>query len=119
MVGLVNITAIKEHVMTHPCLELVVFKVKDIDKARLARRAAQDIARQFDGFVSWTAYEAVEDEGMFADVVFWKDLACAKAASEKIMSDQTFAALLAEIDAVVTMSHYASERSVEAPAAAA
>lgn len=119
MVRLVEITAFKEHVMTHPCLELVVFKVKDKDKARLARRAAQDIARQFEGFVSWTAYEAVEDDGMFADVVFWKDLACAKAASEKIMSDQTFAALLAEIDAVLTMSHYAPDRTVEAPAAAA
>lgn len=119
MVVTVEITEFMEQVMTHPCLELVVFKVKNKDKARLARRAAQDIARQFDGFVSWTAYEAVEDDGMFADVVFWQDLACAKAASEKIMSDQTFAALLAEIDAVVTMSHYAPDRTVEAPAAAA
>ena len=119
MVLVVEITELMEHVMTHPCLELVVFKVKNTEQARLARRAAQDIARQFEGFVSWTAYEAVEDEGMFADVVFWKDLACAKAASEKIMSDQAFAVLLAEIDAVLTMSHYAPDRSVEAPAAAA
>lgn len=119
MVLTVEIIEPMEHVMTHPCLELVVFKVKDKDKARLARRAAQDIARHFEGFVAWTAYEGVEDEGMFADVVFWKDLACAKAASDKIMSDQTFAALLAEIDAVVTMSHYAPDRTVEAPAAAA
>lgn len=105
--------------MTAPCLELVVFKIKDKEKARLARRAAQDIARQFEGFVSWTAYESLTDENMFADVVFWKDLDCAKAASDKIMSDQTFAALLAEIDGVVTMSHYAPDRAVEAPAVAA
>nr|WP_319387100.1 hypothetical protein [uncultured Roseibium sp.] len=105
--------------MTDPCLELVVFKVKDKENARLARRAAQDIARRFEGFVSWTAYASLTDENLFADVVFWKDLDCAKAASEKIMSDQTFAALLAEIDGVVTMSHYAPDRAVEAPAVAA
>ena len=108
-----------EQIMTHPCLELVVFKVKDKEKARLARRAAQDISRLFECFVALTAYQAIEDETMFADVVFWKDLDCAKAASEKIMSDQTFAALLAEIDGIVTMSHYAPDRAVEAPAVAA
>ncbi len=105
--------------MTDPCLELVVFKVKDKEKARLARRAAQDIARSFEGFVAWTAYEAIEDQSAFADVVFWKDLDCAKAASEKIMSDPTFAALLAEIDGIVSMAHYAPDRTVEAPAVAA
>ncbi len=105
--------------MTEPCLELVVFKVKDVDKARIARRAAQDTVRTYEGFVAWTAYESIEDEALFADFVLWKDLQSAKAASDNIMADPVFAPILAEIDGIVTISHYAPERSVEGQAAAA
>ncbi|MCX2723065.1 hypothetical protein [Roseibium salinum] len=43
--------------MNTPCLELVIFKVKDADKARIARRAAQETVKHYEGFISWTAYE--------------------------------------------------------------
>lgn len=105
--------------MSDPCLELVVFKVKDADKARVARRAAQDTVKTYDGFLSWTAYESDEDRNLFADVVLWKDLASAKAAAEKVMKDPGFAAVMAEIDGLVTMSHYHADRTVARPAKAA
>lgn len=105
--------------MTEPCLELVVFKVKDTDKARLARRAAQDTVSTYDGFLSWTAYESCEDTGLFADVVLWRDLSAAKSAAEKIVKDPGFAAIMAEIDGLVTMSHYKADRTIQANAAAA
>lgn len=105
--------------MKEPCLELVVFKVKGTANARLARRAAQDTVRNYEGFISWTAYESVEDEGLFADMVLWQNLECAKKASEMVMKDPAFTAILAEIDGVLTISHYTADRVVEAQVAAA
>ena len=105
--------------MTAPCLELVVFKVKDADKARVARRAAQETVRTYDGFLSWTGYESCEDQGLFADVVLWRDLATAKAAAEKVMKDPGFAAVMAEIDGLVSLSHYQADQTVTAEAEAA
>ncbi|MCV0428799.1 MAG: hypothetical protein K5905_25375 [Roseibium sp.] len=105
--------------MTGPCLELVIFKVKDADKARIARRAAQDTVKQYDGFISWTAYESCEEKELFADVVLWQDLTTAKEAAEKVMKDPGFAAVMAEIDGLVSLSHYQADRTVEAESAAA
>jgi len=105
--------------MSAPCLELVIFKVKDADKARIARRAAQDTVKSYKGFISWTAYESDEDANLFADVVLWKDLKTAKNAAEKVMKDPGFAAVMAEIDGLVTMSHYHADRMVTADAEAA
>ncbi|WP_269582486.1 hypothetical protein [Roseibium sp. Sym1] len=105
--------------MSDPCLELVIFKVKDADKARLARRAAQDTVKAYEGFLSWTAYESDEDNNLFADVVLWKDLETARKAAEKVMKDPGFAAVMAEIDGLVSMSHYHADRTVTAAAKAA
>jgi quinol monooxygenase YgiN len=105
--------------MTTPCLELVIFKIKDRAKARIARRAAQDIVRNYEGFLSWSAYEACDDAGLFADVVMWRDLPTAKAAGQKVMSDPGFKAIMAEIDGLVSMAHYAADRVVEADMTAA
>ena len=105
--------------MTQPCLELVVFKVKDTDKARIARHAAQDVVKHYDGFISWSAYESHEEQNLFADVVMWRDLASAKSAAEKVMKDPGFAAVMAEIDGLVTMSHYHLDQQVTAAAEAA
>jgi len=105
--------------MTAPCLELVVFKVKDHAKARIARRVAQDLVRTYEGFVSWSAYEACEDDSLFADVVMWRDLDCAKAAGQKVMSDPGFKAVMEQIDGLVSMAHYTADRTVEAATAAA
>ena len=105
--------------MTEPCLELVVFKVKDAEKARIARHTAQDTVKHYDGFISWTAYESCEDRNLFADVVLWRDLASAKEAAEKVMKDPGFAAVMAEIDGLVSLSHYQADRTVAATSAAA
>ena len=105
--------------MSEPCLELVIFKVKDAEKARIARRAAQDVVRHYEGFLSWAAYESCEDRNLFADVVLWRDLETAKSAAQKVMKDPGFAAVMADIDGLVTMSHYSADRIVEAEAKAA
>ncbi|MEQ8782211.1 MAG: hypothetical protein RIE06_21325 [Roseibium album] len=105
--------------MSDPCLEVVIFKVKDSEKARVARSAAQDTVKHYDGFISWTAYESCEEKNLFADIVLWKDLTTAKDAANKVMKDPAFVAIMAEIDGLISMSHYTADRVVEANAAAA
>ncbi len=109
----------KEKEMSDPCLEVVIFKVKDSEKARVARRAAQDTVKHYDGFISWTAYESCEEKNLFADIVLWKDLTTAKDAANKVMKDPAFVAIMAEIDGLISMSHYTADRVVEANAVAA
>jgi quinol monooxygenase YgiN len=100
--------------MNTPCLELVVFKIKDPANARKARRLAQDAVKHYEGFLSWSAYEGAEDETLFADVVQWRDLPAAKAAADAIVKDPQFAAVMKEIDGIVTMSHFNLDRTVPA-----
>jgi len=100
---------------TNPgCLELVVFKVKDPSKASSARHAAQDAVKNYDGFISWTAYQGAEDTTTFADLVMWRDLSSAKSAAEMVLKDPEFASVMKAIDTVVTMSHFNEDRTVTA-----
>lgn len=100
--------------MSEPCLELMVFKVRNKDAARRARLLAQDIARHYEGFVAWTAYESIEDEGLFADLVFWQCERSARSAADRLRRDPTFASILAEIDGILTVSRFAAGRTIEA-----
>lgn len=100
--------------MSDTSIELVVFKVADVATARLARTAAQDLVRGYPGFVSWTALEGVEETGLFCDFVVWADLESAKTAAAKVMADPGFAAYMASINAVVSMSHYSVWRRMAA-----
>ncbi|MEJ8474063.1 hypothetical protein [Roseibium algae] len=100
--------------MTTRCLELVVFKIKDAGKAREARRLAQQAVKLYDGFLSWAAYEGTEDASLFADIVEWRDLEAAKAASDMVMKDPRFAALMKEVDGIVTMSHFNMDQKIAA-----
>lgn len=105
--------------MSDPCLEIVVFKVKNPEDAKRARRAAQNAVRTYEGFISWCAYEALEERNLFADLVLWRDQDCAKRAATRVVRDPEFAALLAEIDGLLTMSHFRAEAMVEADSQAA
>jgi len=105
--------------MPEPCLELVVFKVKDTARARIARRAAHEVVKHYEGFLSWSALEASVEPNLFADIVLWRDLDCAKAAAARIAKDPGFSGLMAEIDGLLTMAHYETDRTVEAFAEAA
>ncbi|WP_417684458.1 hypothetical protein [Roseibium sp.] len=105
--------------MSETCLELVIFKIKDPARARDARRAAQQVIQSYDGFISWRACEGAEDANLFADLVEWRDLATAKAAGERIMADPGVAALMSEIDSVVVMAHFKTDRSITVSSGAA
>lgn len=105
--------------MSEPCLELVVFKIKDPEKARAARRMAQDVVKKYDGFISWSAYEAHDEQNLFADVVMWRDLEAAKAAAEQVVKEPGFAAIMAEMDGLVSMAHFRLDRMIEALSEAA
>jgi hypothetical protein len=109
----------KEKKMSEPCLELVIFKVKNVEAARYARWQAREIVSAFEGFLAWTAYKAAEDGNLFADLVLWRDLRCAKEAATRLAKDPLFASLLAEIDGLVSFAHYHADWTVEARAQAA
>ena len=100
--------------MNTPCLELVVFKIKDPANARKARRLAQDAVRHYEGFLSWSAYEGAEDGTLFADVVQWRDLPAAKAAAEAVLKDPQFTEMMKQIDGIVTLSHFNLDQTVAA-----
>lgn len=105
--------------MNTPCLEIVVFKVKNPEDAKRARRAAQSALREYEGFLSWSAYEALDERNLLADLVLWRDPDCAKRAAGRIARDPRFAALLAEMDGLLTMSHFYADDMIEADAQAA
>ncbi|MBD8893268.1 hypothetical protein [Roseibium litorale] len=99
-----------------PCLELVIYRIKNPDDAAKARRAAQDAISQYEGFLSWAAWESEDDATVFADVAMWESLEAAKAAGERVRTDPGFAALMSSIDGIISMSHYRLDRKVEASA---
>lgn len=105
--------------MSEPCVELVVFKVKNAEAARIARRKARETVTAYEGFLAWTAYEPAEDGNLFADLVLWRDLGCAKQAAARLARDPNFSALLAEIDGLVSFAHYHADWTIEARARAA
>ncbi|GAA0782262.1 hypothetical protein E1180_00405 [Roseibium denhamense] len=105
--------------MSTPCLELVIYKIKDAEKARAARRAAQELVKTYDGFLSWTAYDACEEAGLVADAVLWRDIDCAKRAGDRVMKHPVFAGLMAEVDGMVSMAQYQADRTVTSDAVAA
>lgn len=56
---------------------------------------------------------------MFADLVLWKDQKTAKEAIAQIKKDPAFAALVSEMDGLVTASCFQAVSHVEAEAVAA
>lgn len=92
--------------MSEHCIEVVVYKVKNIQQAAAARRAARPHIEAFPGFLGWHAVTQVEDGSIFTDIVTWRSLADAKSAGDKLMSDPACAAFMAEIAEVVSFGHY-------------
>jgi len=105
--------------MSEPCMEFVVFKVKNAEAARIARRQAREAVTAYDGFLAWTAYEPAEDGNLFADLVLWRDLKCAKQAAVRLARDPKLSKLLAEIDGLVSFAHYHADWTIEARSQAA
>ncbi|SHL68472.1 hypothetical protein [Roseibium suaedae] len=100
-----------------PCLELVIYRIKNPTDAAKARRAAQDAISQYEGFLSWAAWESEDDAKVFADVAMWESLEAAKAAGERLRSDPVFGAFISALDGIISMSHYRLDRQVEAATA--
>ncbi|TYC63257.1 hypothetical protein FMN50_02650 [Rhodobacterales bacterium] len=98
--------------MSEPCLEIIVFKVKDTIEARRARMEAHAAMKTYDGFISWSGYEGLDDADLFADLVLWRDPDCAKAAANRLLKDPAFAATLAEMNGLLTLSRFTPARLV-------
>ncbi len=59
--------------MRQPCIELVVYTVKNAHEAETVRRAMRPLFQKFPGFTAWHAVTATDNAQKFADVVFWTD----------------------------------------------
>lgn len=97
-----------------PCLELVIYKIKNPADAAKARRAAQEAISRYDGFLSWAAWEGEDDPHLFADIAMWESLEAARAAGERVRTDPDFAGLMSSIDGLISMSHYRLDRTLVA-----
>lgn len=93
--------------MPQPCIELVVYTVKDARDGEAARRAVRPLIEKFPGFVAWHAVTATDDGLKFADVVMWSDEAAAKAASAAVQKEAAFAPFMNQIETIVSYGHYA------------
>jgi hypothetical protein len=85
--------------------ELVVYTVKDAARAAAARQLLPAILKAYDGFVAYEPLASAGAETTFVDIVRWRDLESAKAASASIMSNAKAAGFMAEIDEVKLMDH--------------
>jgi hypothetical protein len=92
--------------MSGHCIEVVVYKVKNAETAHDLRRAMRPRVAAFPGFLGWHAVTSAEDPALFTDIVTWRSLADARAASEKVMTDPACAPFMAEIAEVVSAGHY-------------
>lgn len=93
--------------MLRPCIELVVYTVKNPLAAQAARTAVRPLIEKFPGFVAWHAVTATGDGLKFADVLMWSDEAAAKAASAAVQKETAFAPFMAQIETIVAYGHYA------------
>jgi heme-degrading monooxygenase HmoA len=93
--------------MSDHCIEIVVYKVKDPKAAAIARRNARPCIESQPGFLGWQALTATGDPALFTDIVTWASLAEAKAAGRNFATNPGCAPLLAEIDELVSMGHFA------------
>jgi hypothetical protein len=92
--------------MTTPCIEVVVYKVKNAETAGAARRTMRPRIEAMPGFLGWHAGTSADDPLLFTDILTWASLAEARDASAKVMADPGCAPFMAEIAEVVSMGHY-------------
>jgi heme-degrading monooxygenase HmoA len=90
-----------------PCIEIVIYKVKNQKEAAAAREVARGALARYPGFRSWQQLTTLEGDQSFADIVTWDDMASAKAAGEAFHSDPDCGALMGQIESMVTMGHFA------------
>ncbi|MES0884411.1 hypothetical protein [Roseibium sp. SCP14] len=80
-------------------IEYVTFKAADgVDEAKLARVAVDvnEALTDYDGFID--RHVALQDDGTWVEVVYWRDLDSAKAALDKFLADPNTKEFLAMVD---------------------
>lgn len=97
----------EDNPMNNHVVEVVVYKVNDPQTAAAARRSVRPHVEAMDGFLGWHAVTSADDPKVFTDIITWRSLEAARAASEKVMSDPACAPLMAEVAEVVSMGRYA------------
>ncbi len=80
-------------------VEMVLWKAKEnvsTEEAKAAILKLNDVVKNFPGFISRTT--SLAEDGQFLDIVFWKDLASALAASEQVMKNEDLIPIFNTID---------------------
>lgn len=100
--------------MSERCFEIVLYKVRDADEARAARKQIMPFLARHPGFRSWRALVDLKDSAQFMDLIEWDTVQDAEVAAETIMRDPAFAAFMGQIELVQSMSHYRQAGSIAA-----
>jgi hypothetical protein len=87
-------------------LEVAVFRVKDPAAAERLRAAAHERIATYAGFVHLLSLCALDDPGLFADVVEWRSLADAHAAMARAEQDPAVLPFFGALGPIVSMGHY-------------
>lgn len=92
--------------MGRHCIEIAVYRVRNPQTAEAKRRAMRHHVEAFPGFLGWHAITSAGDPALFADIVTWKSLEEARAASARAMADASCKPFIAEIGEVCSIGHY-------------
>ena len=103
------IASLGREAVSNPITELVVYTVKNPATATVARAMLPRILKAYDGFLAYEPLTSADKQATFVDIVRWRDLDSAKAASASIMSDVKAAGFMAEIDEVKFMDHLTAD----------
>lgn len=89
-------------------VELVVYKVKmdQIGNYDLLVKQVNEIAANFDGFVSRKVHQSPEDSTIFMDYVIWESLEQAQQAAQKMPKMENFAPFMGAIEEVQSFKHF-------------
>lgn len=94
--------------MTNPYYEIVVYNVSDTADADRERRLAMQRVKMLPGFLSWTPFTGVKNNGQRTDLVAWATLNDALVAAHFVGNAPEYSGFRMTVSHVVTMGHYAT-----------
>ena len=89
-------------------VEVVIYKIKEeqVSNSKLYIDKVNEIAKNFDGFISRTVHQSTEDSTILMDYVLWENLEDAQGAMKKMESLPEMQTFMSSIEEVKSFNHF-------------